>query len=94
MTAVLEPTRTLSLSDPRTGEALEPVPVAGEQEVRGALAAARATPWPARWPSALRPLGMIAALARRDCEPDRPRWEPHGAPGRMWRMLRHRLSGR
>jgi acyl-CoA reductase-like NAD-dependent aldehyde dehydrogenase len=42
MTAVLEPTRTLSLSDPRTGEALEPVPVAGEQEVRAALAAARA----------------------------------------------------
>src|SRR5690348_7716024 len=42
MTAVLEPTRTLTLTDPRTGEAHEPVPVAGEQEVRTALATARA----------------------------------------------------
>lgn len=65
-----------------------------EADAEAALAAARATPWPRRWPSALRPLGMLAALAPRDSEPDRPRWEPHGAPGRMWRMLRHRLSGR
>lgn len=44
-------------------------------------------------PARLRPLGMLAALARRDAEPGRPRWEPQGSPGRMWRMLRHRFSG-
>jgi phytoene synthase len=65
-----------------------------EADSEAALAAARATGWPQRWPSALRPLGMLEALARRDCELGRPRWEPHGAPGRMWRMLRHRLTGR
>lgn len=65
-----------------------------EVDAEAALAAARATLWPKRWPSALRPLGMLAALARRDCEPDRPRWELHGAPGRMWLMFRHWLTGR
>ena len=47
-----------------------------------------------RWPPRLRPLGMLAALARRDLEPNRPRWEAQGAPGRMMRMLRHRLTGK
>jgi phytoene synthase len=47
-----------------------------------------------RWPAPLRPLGMLAALARRDAEPDRTRWEPQGAPRRMARMLRHRLTGK
>jgi len=52
-----------------------------------------------RYPSAkvsprLRPLGMLDALARRDGDPHRPRWEAQGSPGRMWRMLRHRLSGK
>lgn len=46
------------------------------------------------WPSALRPLGMLAALARRDVERGIDRLEDHGAPGRMLRMLRHRLTGR
>jgi hypothetical protein len=32
-------------------------------------------------------------LARRDAEPGRARWETQGAPGRMLRMLRHRLTG-
>ena len=58
-----------------------------------ALAALRLLDPPGRIPSALRPLGMLAALAFRDAEPSRPRWEPQGAPGRMWRMLRHRLTG-
>jgi phytoene synthase len=63
---------------------------AADSEV--AVRAARAVePW--RWPSRLRPLGMLAALARRDAEPARPRWEPQGSPGRMARMLRHRLTG-
>jgi phytoene synthase len=58
-----------------------------------ALAAARARPAPPRLPARLRPLGMLAALARRDAEPRRPHWEPQGAPKRMLRMLAHRLSG-
>lgn len=62
-------------------------------DVEAALAAARAHAGSTRWPSRLRPLGMLAALAHRDAEPGRPRWEPQGAPGRMLRILRHRLTG-
>jgi phytoene synthase len=47
-----------------------------------------------RWPSTLRPLGMLAALAARDAERGLSDLEPHGAPPRMLRMLRHRLTGR
>lgn len=47
-----------------------------------------------RWPSALRPLGMLAALARRDAEQGPDGLQEQGAPGRMLRMLRHRLTGR
>ena len=46
-----------------------------------------------RWPSRLRPLGMLAALAARDAERGLDDVEPHGAPRRMLRMLRHRFSG-
>jgi phytoene synthase len=46
------------------------------------------------WPSRLRPLGMLAALATRDVERGLANLEPPGAPGRMLRMLRHRLTGR
>ncbi|HEY0413217.1 MAG TPA: squalene/phytoene synthase family protein [Allosphingosinicella sp.] len=66
---------------------------ASPEEAEAALAAARGCAVP-RFPPRLRPLGMLAALARRDAEPGRERWEPRGAPGRMWRMLRHRLTGR
>jgi phytoene synthase len=58
-----------------------------------ALAAARERVLPRRWPARLRPLGMLAALAARDSEPGRPPWEARGAPARMWRMLRHRITG-
>ena len=58
-----------------------------------AVAAARERHGPRRWPGPLRPLGMLAALAERDSDPERPPWEPRGAPARMWRMLRHRISG-
>ncbi|MBV8685981.1 MAG: squalene/phytoene synthase family protein [Alphaproteobacteria bacterium] len=62
-------------------------------DAEAALAAARR--YPLRpVPGPLRPLGMLAALARRDAEPGRPPWEPQGAPRRMLRMLRHRLTGR
>ena len=46
-----------------------------------------------RWPSALRPLGMLAALARRDLQSAAGEFEPQGAPGRMLTMLRHRFTG-
>ncbi len=46
-------------------------------------------PWPAR----LRPLGMLAALAARDITRGLP-LEREGAPGRMARMLKLRLTGR
>jgi phytoene synthase len=47
-----------------------------------------------RWPSPLRPLGMLAALAQRDLERGLGAPEPHGSPGRMLRMLRLRITGR
>ncbi|HEV2748195.1 MAG TPA: squalene/phytoene synthase family protein [Allosphingosinicella sp.] len=46
------------------------------------------------WPSPLRPLGMLAALAARDVGRGADAFEPHGAPGRMLRMLTYRLAGR
>lgn len=79
------------------GEAWALVDLARHCATRGdsdvALAAARERRIPAYWPSRLRPLGMLAMLAARDAEPDRTPWEARGAPGRMWRMLRHRISG-
>ena len=65
---------------------------ASEADAAAALEVVRTAPSP-RWPARLRPLGMLAALARRDAEPGRARWEAQGAPGRMLRMLRHRLTG-
>ena len=47
----------------------------------------------ARFPAALRPLSMLAALAVRDCAEDRP-FAPEGTPGRAAALLRHRLGGR
>jgi phytoene synthase len=47
-----------------------------------------------RWPPLLRPLGMLVRLARRDILRAPDQLEPHGAPARMWHMLRHRFSGR
>ncbi|HYD11765.1 MAG TPA: squalene/phytoene synthase family protein [Allosphingosinicella sp.] len=46
-----------------------------------------------KWPKRLRPLGMLAMLARRDLErlgrkPERP-----GSPARILRMMQHRISG-
>lgn len=68
---------------------------ASETEAEAAVAAARNRSAPAaRWPRPLRPLGMLAALAARDLDPRRARWEAQGAPGRMLRMMRMRLTGR
>jgi phytoene synthase len=63
------------------------------EDAEAAVAASRAYP-PLEMPAPLRPLGMLDALARRDSDPARRRWEPQGSPGRMWRMLRHWFSGR
>ena len=46
-----------------------------------------------RWPRLLRPLGMLAALARRDASTGAFEHERQGSPARMLRMLRHRLTG-
>lgn len=45
------------------------------------------------WPKAVRSLGMIAVLARRDVRAGRPPARP-GSPARQIAMLRHRLTGR
>jgi len=45
------------------------------------------------WPRPLRPLGMLAVLARRDFERRPLSWERQGSPARMLRMIRHRLTG-
>jgi phytoene synthase len=63
------------------------------EEADAAIAEARACERIARMPRRLRPLGMLAALALRDCDPSRPRWEQPGSPGRMLRMFRHWLTG-
>ena len=47
-----------------------------------------------RWPSPLRPLGMLAMLAFRDTQRGFEAREQQGAPARMARMFRHRLTGR
>ena len=66
---------------------------ASTTDQEAAVAAARARLAPRRWPSRLRPLTMLAALAARDSDAKRPRWEEQGAPGRMLRMLRLRITG-
>ncbi|CAA9528767.1 MAG: hypothetical protein AVDCRST_MAG91-2760 [uncultured Sphingomonadaceae bacterium] len=63
-------------------------------DAEAALAAARSRITSVRWPSLLRPLGMLAALGARDVERGLDQLEPPGAPARMARMLRHRLTGR
>jgi phytoene synthase len=62
-------------------------------EARAALAAARERRGRDWWPAALRPLGMLAMLARRDAARGVPLAAP-GSPGRMLRMVGHRLTGR
>lgn len=47
----------------------------------------------ARWPRRLRPLGMLSVLTLRDLRRGAGSWESPGSPGRMLRMLRHRLTG-
>lgn len=46
-----------------------------------------------RWPPALRPLGILAILARRELHAPHARHRP-GSPGRILRMWLHRVTGR
>jgi phytoene synthase len=62
-------------------------------EAAAALEAARKREGCSRWPASLRPLGMLAALARRDLRRGAERWERPGSPARILRMLHHRLTG-
>lgn len=66
----------------------------GQPDADAALAGARERLVDMRWPARLRPLGMLTALARRDVDRGLAALEPQGAPARMWRMLRMRLTGR
>jgi phytoene synthase len=65
-------------------------------DVEGAMAAGqarvRAGALPRRWSRRLRPLGMLAVLAARDLT-RAERWEEPGAPPRVARMMRHKLTG-
>ena len=63
-------------------------------DAAAALAAARARDPGGVWPVPLRPLGMLAALAARDAARAPERLERPGAPARLLRMARHRLTGR
>lgn len=45
------------------------------------------------FPSALRPLTALAALAFRDVKRGGPPYEPEATPGRAWTLLKHRLFG-
>ena len=47
-----------------------------------------------KWPRRLRPLGMLAMLARRDLERHGLASEKQVSPRRILRMLRHRLTGK
>lgn len=87
----------LGEAERRAGEAWALVDLArhsGEPDATAALEAASGRRPPARWPSALRPLGMLAAVAQRDLSNGPGTWEPQGSPARMLRMMRHRITGR
>jgi phytoene synthase len=64
-----------------------------EEDSGAAVKAGLQRPNPRRWPSRLRALGMLAVLARRDLEAGPGRWPAQGSPGRMLRMLGHRITG-
>lgn len=64
-----------------------------QAEAGAALALARRMEPPARWAGPLRPLGMLVLLARDDARRGLP-MARQGSPGRILRMLGHRLTGR
>ncbi len=67
---------------------------ANRDEARMTLDAAARVEVDTSWPSRLRPLGMLATLAERDVARGSATWERQGSPARMFRMFRHRFTGR
>ena len=65
----------------------------GEPDATAAMAAAQERDFHACWSKEIRFLGMLAMLASRDAAGGGGRLEPQGSPSRMWRMLRHRMTG-
>jgi 15-cis-phytoene synthase len=63
-------------------------------DAESAMALARTLATDQTWAARLRPLGMLAALAARDSARGAQKIEPQGAPMRMLRMFRHRVTGR
>lgn len=66
---------------------------AGQGDREAAHGRAAEDRFPRAWPRPLRPLGMLYALAHRDHARGPDRIERHGAPGRILRMIRHRITG-
>jgi phytoene synthase len=89
---------SLTAAHERLGEGWALVDLArhsNRRDAEAALAAAeRKLAGRVRWPAELRPLGMLATLARRDIDRGLDRLEPPGTPPRIARMLRHRLTGK
>jgi len=86
----------LSSDMEKAGEAWALVDLArhsNETDAAAAMDAAASRLHPFSWPSRLRPLGMLAVLAARDVDRGLEDFEEPGSPGRMLRMLRHRLGG-
>ena len=61
---------------------------------RRAAAATLADITPAHWPRALRPLGLLVLLAKRDAAMPADRLRHQGSPARVMRSLAYRLFGR
>lgn len=88
-----EPTAAIE----RAGEAWALADLArhsGEPDAGAAFQRAARCATAGRWPVALRPLGMLSVLARRDVGRGPGRREAPGSPARMVRMLAHRFTGR
>lgn len=64
------------------------------EEAASAMEAAAAITREPLWAKRLRPLAMLSLLARRDLERGVGPFERQGAPRRMFRLIRYRLTGR
>ena len=67
---------------------------AGPDEAAAALKMAAGIAPDPTWPRALRPLAMLSLLASRDVERHPLPLERQGAPARMLRLFKYRLTGR
>ena len=67
---------------------------ANPDEAAAALKTAAGIAVEPTWPRALRPLAMLSLLASRDVERHPLPFERQGAPARMLRLFKYRLTGR